>query len=223
MAHSRILKQRVIAMRRRGGSINSIATTTGLAKSTVSVWVRPISLPPSIQLKLQNRQLTGWRKGHAAVQARQVFRHRERETASMRVVQRLMHKAPVEFFQLCTALLYWCEGAKKTTALKFANSDPKLVKTFLTTFRKGFLPDESKFRALVHLHEYHDEKKQLLFWSKVTNIPLKQFNRSYKKPHTGKRQKADYPGCITISYGKATLVLDFESLYYTFAKQIEGT
>ncbi len=32
--------------------------------------------------------------------------------------------------------------------------------------------DETKFRALLHLHDYHDEKKSKTFWSRISGIPL---------------------------------------------------
>ena len=222
MAYSKDLKAKVIGMRKKGDSINIIVKKTGLAKSTISLWVRNVSLPPHIRLKLHERQLKGWRKGHAAVRARMEFKHKARTTDAKRIVKRAANHPSKEFFQLVAALLYWCEGAKGRSAVKFANSDPRLVQAFLVAFRKGYALDETRLRALVHLHEYHNEEKQLKYWSKITNIPLKQFNKSYLKPHTGKRKKEGYPGCITITYSKADLVLDLESLYYTFAQHIEG-
>lgn len=209
-------------MRQQGESINAIAAKIGLAKSTVSLWVRKVDLPAEIKLDLKDRQLKFWKQGHAAIRRRRLFDQQERQKSTALVIQRILKKPSKDLFQLFTALLYWCEGAKNASALKFANSDPRLVESFLETLRKGFTINESKLRALVHLHEYHDERKQLSYWSNLTKIPLKQFHKSYLKPNTGKRKKSDYPGCITIYYGKATLVLELESLYYTFAHHLKG-
>ena len=54
--------------------------------------------------------------------------------------------------------------------------------------------------ARLHLHEYHDPKKQHLFWSKALGIPLDRFQKFYLKPHTGKVVRENYPGCVSIRY-----------------------
>ncbi len=223
MVYSKRMKVNVIALREKGGSINSIALQTGLAKSTVSVWVRGVVLPRNIQLKLRDRQLKGWKKGHAAVQARRSADQTAREKGSLRVISQLSKKWSRESFQLYAALLYWCEGGKQTNdGIRFANSDPLLVQSFLQCLRAGFEIDESKFRILVHLHEYHDPDVQLVYWSEITGIPSEQFMKSYVKPHTGKRKKKGYPGCISVRYSSSALVLTLQSLYYSFAESIKG-
>ena len=78
---------------------------------------------------------------------------------------------------------------------------------------KGFVIDEGKFRALIHLHDYHGEEKQINFWSKITRIPRKQFFKSYRKPNTGKRIKKDYPGCLAISYYDAKVAKQLWAYY----------
>jgi hypothetical protein len=99
------------------------------------------------------------------------------------------------------SLLYWCEGnSSRYGKVSFTNSDPRLVKTFLHFLRNSFEIDESKFRPCVHLHQYHNPKRQLGFWSKTTGIPKKQFIKPYLKPNTGKRIRDNYPGCINIKY-----------------------
>ncbi len=98
-------------------------------------------------------------------------------------------------------MIYWCEGAKSfTRGVQFTNSDPNLVYCFLRLFRSSYELDESKFRVCVHLHEYHNEQVQIDFWSKITRIKKDRFIRPYIKPHTGKRVKKDYPGCVDIRY-----------------------
>ncbi|HCC83232.1 TPA: hypothetical protein DEP96_00085 [Candidatus Uhrbacteria bacterium] len=129
------------------------------------------------------------------------------------------------FWRLVAALLYWCEGGKQSlsSGINFSNSDPELMKTFLSALRKGFTLDESKFRVLMHLHEYHDETKQQTFWSRVTNIPVAQFQKTYKKPHTGKRKHLNYEGCASLRYYNAGIVKNLIIIYSQFAKHSEGT
>lgn len=122
------------------------------------------------------------------------------------------------FWRLCAALIYWCEGAKRNLSnVQFTNSDPKLVSLFLYALRLGFNLDEKRLSALVHLHEYHNEERQLALWSKVTRIPLVQFTKTYWKPHTKIRQRENYPGCINVRYGDASVARRLNAIYTIFA------
>ena len=120
--------------------------------------------------------------------------------------------------KLCCALMWWCEGNKNSSFLRFTSSDATLIGNFLSLLRGGFMLDESKFRALVHLHAYHKEDTQKKFWSQVTKIPISQFHRSFQKKNSGKRTKENYPGCIAVSYYDVTIARELEALYNEFTK-----
>lgn len=121
---------------------------------------------------------------------------------------------------LC-AIMFWCEGETSTkSGVRFMNSDPNLMRLFVTLLRNGFDIDESKFRGLLHLHEYHDEGLQLKYWSEVTGIPINQFYKSYKKPHTGKRKREDYPGCLSLRYGDSGLAKLLTLMYSNLGKNL---
>jgi hypothetical protein len=99
------------------------------------------------------------------------------------------------------------------------NSDPALIASFLYAFRNSFKLDETRFSARIHLHEYHNEKRQIRFWSKVTGIPLCQFRKSYQKPHTKLRKREGYPGCISVRYGDAALARTLDAVYHAFGEK----
>lgn len=130
-------------------------------------------------------------------------------------------KVDPDHCRLYTAILFWCEGSKiDKSGVRFINSDPLLIKTFLCLLRKGFIIEENRFRLLIHLHKYHDEDAQKLFWSSITHIPLKQFNRSYIKKNTGKRIRANYPGCLAIYYNDAKLAREIKAIFKEFARKV---
>lgn len=97
-----------------------------------------------------------------------------------------------------------------------------MVVTFLKLIREGFLIDESKLRVLVHIHEYHNNDEIKFFWSSVTKIPLNQFHKSYLKPHTGKRIKEGYMGCVNINYFDSQVARQIKVLYNMFADTLTG-
>lgn len=190
---------RAVKLRERGYSVNEIVSKIDAAKSSVSTWVRNVSLDEPARSRLLTRIKLGQllsaeskrKKTAAAINA-------YRESALQEINERDFDRI---FKRVVCSLVYWCEGVKSHYhGVSFINSDPRLIATFLSLFRKSFEIDERKFRARIHLHQYHKPKKQLAFWSRITRIPLKQFGKPYLKPNTGKRIRKDYPGCVTIRY-----------------------
>ncbi len=119
---------------------------------------------------------------------------------------------------LC-AIMYWCEGEKSTgSGVRFMNSDPIMIKLFISSLRKGFDIDETKFRALVQLHQYHNETQQIEFWSEITCIPTHQFHRSYIKSNTGTNSREGYPGCLSLRYGDSSLAKLLKMIYSNLSK-----
>ena len=124
--------------------------------------------------------------------------------------------------KLACALLYWCEGEKKGGAVRFTNSDPVMIQTFLNLFRQSFKLDESKFRICLHLHSYHNQQKQKKFWSGITNIPVEQFQKIYTKPNQGKNKKKDYQGCVSLRYHDWQVAKEIEMIYKLFSQKHGG-
>jgi len=90
----------------------------------------------------------------------------------------------------------------------------------LKSLRLGFALDESRFRGLIHLHSYHDPKKQLAFWSDVTGIPKSQFQKPYLKPNTGVRKRKNYQGCLSLRYGEAKIARKLDAIYHMLALKL---
>lgn len=194
------IKERLhaVSLREKGFSVNEIVKKVGVAKSSVAVWVRNVPMSDKARKRLLTRiKLCQIISAERKRQRTQELLHRYKEQA----VATLTDIDNTSAERIICALLYWCEGLKNlSNGVGFINSDPKLIKTFLTLLRRSFPLDEKKFRLCVHLHGYHNTEKQIAFWSKVTNIDKVQFIKPYRKPHTGKRIKKDYPGCLSVRY-----------------------
>ena len=211
------VKKKAIELRKRGLSYAEICSELGISKSTAWYWrLYDIPLNKKAESRLLSRSINGNRR---SIKNRQ-RKIKSGEAGLLRSVKERLSRFSfdADLARISCALLYWCEGTKDPFTLKFTNSDPRLIGTFLTFFRRGFKIEENKLRVLMHLHEYHDEQKQKLFWSNITNIPLVQFSRTYIKPHTGKVKREGYPGCITISYGNRWLVFEIKSIWEQIAK-----
>lgn len=193
------VKNKAILLRGKGFSFREISEKLGISKSTASLWLRDIKLSRIAKRRIYKLGVDGRNRGNNSVQDR----IKSEDSGILSKVKNSINQCSLlkNDLKVVCALLYWCEGGKtEKSTLSFINSDPKLVKYFIDTFRKAFDVDENRFRVLLHVHNYHDIKKQIKFWSRITKIPKTQFTKPYNKPNTGKRIKEDYQGCISIRY-----------------------
>ena len=214
MAYRIDIKEQATELRNKGYSLKEISERLKIAKSTASVWVSSIELSTSAQNRLAKKQILGQYKSVLLKKQKRENQKKSLEKAALEMLKNI----PItnNLVKLCCALIWWCEGNKSTTLVRFTSSDPTLIKNFLYLFRTGFKLDEKKFRALIHLHTYHDETTQKHLWSGITKIPLSQFNKSYQKTNTAKRTKENYPGCIAIAYYDAYIAKELEAIYNSF-------
>ena len=217
--HPTELKEKAFALRTKGYSVKEIAKKLGIAQGTSSVWVRDIKLNAKAQERLNKRRLLPYYKSALRWQKKRIEEERCYSNRALYTIDKI--KLDVNHAKLYCSLLYWCEGGKGyTESLKFVNSDPSLIKTFLKLLRDAFQLDESKFRVLMHLHFYHNEKKQKYFWSRLTQIPKSQFNKTFLKHNTRKRIKDNYPGCIAISYHDRKFARELRAIYRAFSEKM---
>ena len=190
-------KQKVISLRQLGYSVKEIANLVPVSKSTVSVWVQNMVLSKKAKVRLSKRHT------HGQLRSQEVLREHRllREADIARRANEYLSKVniPEEINLLLLSLLFWCEGTKDGGVI-FTNSDPSTIRVFMELFRDCLPIDVDRIRITVHLHDYHNVEKQLLYWSKVTRIPLSQFSKPYIKPSVHKYTKENYPGCVQVRY-----------------------
>ena len=205
-------KKEATRLRLRGRSLNEIATQLGISKASASVWLRDIQLSKRARQAIQKKRQKA-RQRSADTHHTQT-RARLEESASLAKVMVADVHIDQRLSCVICALMYWCEGekTKNDKTLTFANSDPRLVATFLHLFRKSFDVDERKFRVCLHLHGYHKENKQIRFWSRVTGISTTQFLKTYHKSNTGKRTREGYAGCASIRYYDTRIARQIQAL-----------
>jgi len=115
------------------------------------------------------------------------------------------------------AMLYWGEGYKgddKNPAklVDFANSDPDMIRVFISFMRKSFYLDEGKFRVLLYCYADQEVSSLIDFWSKTTGISRSQFTKPYiRKDFKEKSRKMKY-GLIHIRYHDKKLLLEIKKM-----------
>lgn len=210
-------KEAAIRLRKRGYSINEIYKELGVSKSSVSLWTREIPLSQRARHRLERNLTRGQLRSREVLHAR----GEQRRKYARQIAQEIMSSftATKAINQILCAMMYYCEGTKADhVGISFTNSSPFLVKTFLELLRDSFDLQETKFSVCLHLHAYHNEKRQKKFWSDTTNIPETQFMKSFRKKNTEKRIRENYPGCVNIRYYDVQLCRILNALALEYMK-----
>ena len=219
MAYDRQIKEKAVQLRRKGFSLNEVVRALMISKSTASYWLEDIELGSRAIKRLEKRKIIGQYKTVQIKKIKRVKLFKRLGTEAVKKIELINFDKKI--YQLLASVLFWCEGTKGRLArVGFTNSDPKMVEFFFKCLRKGFEIKEEKFRIVVHLHSYHNEKTQIEFWSRVTGVPKSNFTKSFKKKNSGKRIRKDYQGCVSLRYYDARLAKKLWVYYNELQKLI---
>jgi hypothetical protein len=186
-------QQEARRLRADGKTLVEIADALGVAKSSVSLWVRDVPFTPS-------PRRTG------AQQRRQPLRDRRlREIAELDLVGRHMIGTLTDkAFLAAGAALYAGEGSKGDRCLTFANTDPAMIGFFCRWLRHFFVIDEARLRVRVYLHEGLDLDRAEAQWERITGVPRRQFQSANRVPaRAGIRNNRHEFGCCYVRYSSS--------------------
>lgn len=213
-------KEKAIKLRQKGYSLTQISNTLKIAKSSASVWTRNIVLSDFAQKQLTKQKLKGKLKAIKINHQKSI--KRLSDCLKWATISCHSIKPTKENYQLICAMLYWGEGAKLSNRVEFTNSDPLMVKVFLTSLEIGFNIDKSKIKANLHLHQYHQESIQKIFWMKSLHLSESQFNKTFWKKNSHKVIRTGYPGCIRVCYYSKEIVDKIKALYQAIGSKVIG-
>ena len=170
-------KNQSIELRRKGLSIKKIASRLNVSKSSVSLWVRDVSITKSQRSKLDKYPHT-----IVAVEKRRLSRLKNESIKRESVIisaQKEIGTIALRELWLMGVMLYWAEGGKTQRTVRFSNGDPEMIKIMMKFFRIICKVPEAKFRGYIHIHDHLDHKKAKLYWSSISGIPTDQFFKTY--------------------------------------------
>src|ERR1700721_162763 len=127
------LRARARELRDQGLDYEEIAAALGVAKGSVSRWVRDLPVPERLSYaECRKRSAAGARRYWAAERpVREARRAAVREAAATQIGDLTSRE-----LLIAGAIAYWCEGAKskphrRYERVVFTNSDPSLIRFFL--------------------------------------------------------------------------------------------
>jgi transposase-like protein len=182
-------------LRRQGRSIKEIARLVGVSASSVSLWVRDITLSEAQCEVLRQRLRTGC-AGRSWTVAKALERRREAQQGGRSAARR--H----ESLHSAGCMLYWAEGSRSRNSIRFTNSDPEMIRFFLRFLRVCFGVPDAKVRVTCNLFADHLERRQEVehFWLETLQLPssclCKSTVNTYSKYSQKKRRnKLAYGTC----------------------------
>lgn len=207
-------KIKAIELRKQGMAMGEIAKKVGVAKSSVSYWVRDVKLTKAHRDKLNSN-------GHSveAIEKRRISRIANTHERRIKIINAAKKEAEslVKNPTWCIGIaLYWGEGGKTQNIARIANSDPAVIKTMMHFFRDVCKVSESKFHGHIHTFAHCDVGKTEKYWSKIANIPRESFFKTYQKPSSASKQKRN-----TLPYGTFQIYIHDTDFFFRVMGWIE--
>lgn len=202
-------------LREQGKSLKEIAEALGIAKSSASYWLTGHSNKGAFGTMNRQEWLAKIRVRSLEVRRNNSIKRQLVIDDRAKTIAQQLHPT-LETKRAILAAIYWAEGAKTNTGtMCFANTDPLLIKLFITLFRECYVVDESKFRMRLHLHKYHNETESKNFWSELTQIPINKIGKIYwkKEPNSGKRYRQNFMGICFVRYNSTQFLREVIAYY----------
>jgi hypothetical protein len=183
------LQLKARALGEEGRTLLDIAQTLGVAKSSVSLWVRDLNIEV-------RRRRPGVRRSNALHTAK-LEQIAECDRLGIERIGALGEDA----FLAAGVALYAGEGSKRDGKVTFPNTDARMIMFFCAWLRRFFDVDESRLRVRIYLHQGLDLDAALAYWSVITGVPLTQFNKPYRAVADSSIRvtKHEY-GCAYVDY-----------------------
>lgn len=210
------IKKKSIDLRQKGYSVKEISDKLSVAKSTVSTWVRNITLTSQQKLLLKN-------KNHSPeiIERRRQTRLKNelnRRNLLIKESSKDIKKISKDMLKIIGIGIYWGEGAKTMKGMaRVSNSDPAIIKMIMRFFREICEVPENRFHAHIHIHSPEAIEDSERYWSDITGIPISQFYKTYAIKSKGSKSLR-----TTLKYGTIDVGVCDTKLLLRILGWIEG-
>lgn len=172
-----------IELRKAGYSYSYIQKKTGVSKSTLSEWLSDLPYNPNKETKdkIAKARLM-------ANEAQRAKKRKSIEDAEKLAIKDIGEFTKRDLFMLGIGI-YIGEGSKTGHLIRVVNSDPKIIKTTISWFKKCFHLQNNNFSIRIHLYPDTNQGKAISFWSKETGLSKNSFLSCVVDTRTNKKKK----------------------------------
>jgi hypothetical protein len=180
----RLDKDQALKLRLSGKSYSQISKILNIPKSTLSVWLKNVSLSEKAKVTIQSRTNAPAILKLIERNKNQTVLAKKRHEEIYRQAIKEAHKLLDDPLFIAGASLYWAEGYKKGweeskwKSIDFANADAKMIKIMMLFFKKFLSIPEDDIKIQIMLHNKSDEQKAMNYWHGITNVPKENFFKS---------------------------------------------
>lgn len=217
------LKEKALKLRRGGLSIRNVEIQLGIPRSTLSGWFKDIEL----STKQKKGLYLEWRGALVKARVKAALWHTKQkeirlEEARIQAenVLKNIDTSKNEIIDLVLAALYLGEGFK-TTDTGMGNSDPLVLKFFITALQNNYDLPLSKIKCELHLRADQNPVSIKKYWAKELGIPLSNFTTtSIDKRTVGRPTFPNYKGVCAVRCGHIAIQRKLLHLIKTFCKKV---
>ena len=174
-------KLQAIELRKKGHSYNYISEILNISKSTLSDWLAEIPYTPNAETVSRiGRARAASGEAKSKIRRASIF---EAGIAAKRELGRMSQR---DLFMLGLGL-YVGEGSKTAEIIGFVNADPSVINLMIRWFTEAIGLPKANLRIRLHLYPDSDERRSLQYWSKITTIPVSQFQKTSFDRRTDKK------------------------------------
>jgi len=184
-------KNLAIRLRKQGKSYNEIARILNAPKSTLSLWLRDVKMPPEIEKKFWDKTRKKWARSITQFNKKRGRLAKEKAKKLQKNAAKDIGALSERELFLMGAALYWAEGYKKRLrwTLQFCNSDPAMIKFMMKFFKEVCNVPKEKIKASAQIHPNVTPEKAINYWSRISGISKKQFTKTYSRISSSSKQK----------------------------------
>lgn len=194
-------RQKATELRQLGKTYGEIRSELGLAKSTLSDWLRDFPLTENQLVLLRKNQDKRSYVAREKTSITKRIKHQKRLDLYYKEQKKKWLPLSKRELFLAGLFLYWGEGGKSGKGtLSISNTDPGVLKFSLLWMRRALNIPKEKIQVLLHIYSDMDIEETTNYWSKTLNIPTSQFAKPYIKKST--RNALSYKG-----FGHGTCML----------------
>lgn len=207
--------------REKGYSYNEISEQVGVSKSTLSGWLKHISLTleqeKRIQQRVEDNQVSFVGKARKTNKLRFQTARRQAFQKGSDIASAIPDNDVVH--ELALAMLYLGEGDKTGNRVQIANTDPDILRYFLYAMER--LYEVSRFDMTLRLNLVEAarpfETQMIEWWAEQLMCSVYQFQKTqFEKRSKYSRITDDYHGVCTATYNDTYLYERLAGVYSAY-------
>lgn len=174
------LRKRAVLLRKEGYSYNHISKTISVSKSTLSGWLSDVRYAPNA-FTIASIGNARAKSGEAKAQQKK----KSYEMAHKNAKADIGKLTKRDLFMLGIGL-YIGEGSKTHDIVRIVNSDPAIIHFSVRWLQSVGVPIQH-MSARIHLYPSMNVHTARVYWSRVSGIPISQFQSESIDRRSGKK------------------------------------